>query len=432
METFHEDVAGTVLFCFLACLGSLVLAVQAKGWHGLCPYGGRLRVNLSRALAAALFISAYALYFSDPQHRNVRNIEGFMSLVSLVMGALLALVFLALSASISEEVRRWLVRARYSKLSGGTSQTGLSRLVVEGAGEIMLRGSWSVDAEGLLVILEPVPAARRLAHVLASCLPSNKDLAMILPLPRFPSKRNGDGISDDFREKFATLIDAAIERVGVVPPRSRLLIVGHAFRFLLMSPDALRGLLEKWRPERIVLLAPPLENPSLGSLADSLVSNTPKDLLQAFPGTGGLPISRFRRLIRAWIIAFLLVFPPALFLPWIFRARWWFVSGPSGAAVVSFWLAYHVRDPFREGESKDSSMARTIPTDSFFEHLRSVPSCRCIMVIAADDLGGFHRSSNTVPNELENIELVEEPRLLRGKMSTWPSLPARLERWLWG
>lgn len=432
METFHEDVAGTVLFCFLACLGSLVLAVQAKGWHGLCPYGGRLRGNQSRALAAALFILAYSLYFADPQHRNVRNIEGFMSLVSLVVGALLALVFLALSASLFEELRRWLLRRRLTRGIKGKPLPPLRREVVEGAGEIVFTESWTGRGEDLLVVMEPVPTARYLAQVIASSLSPERELAILLPFSHSKTSLASSVGTGGLTRKVELLLACLADRAGGNPSGVRLLLVGNASHLFLRSPEASNRLLDQWRPERIVLLAPPLRHSTKGALTDSLVSNTPLDLLRAIPGERWLQSSRFHRLIRLWLISFLLVLPLALILPWAFKARWWFLSGPAGAAVASFWLAFHIKDPFPDGDPGTRREREQKPGFAFLELAGKDPSCRCIMIIAADELGGFKKAGMETPDSHASLEVVAEPMLLRGKMYSWPSFPTRLKEWIWG
>jgi hypothetical protein len=90
MEVFHEDILETFLFSFLASLGIIQVMAARRGWHGLSVYGGRLHRGVNNALGAALLVFSYAWYFSDPLHRNVRNIEAFMSLVCLLLGILAA------------------------------------------------------------------------------------------------------------------------------------------------------------------------------------------------------------------------------------------------------------------------------------------------------------------------------------------------------
>src|SRR4030042_3234567 len=106
MEIFHENILETFIFCFLASLGIIQIMVGIRGWHGLSIYGGRVRRNLNNALGAGLVIFAYAWYFSNPEHRNMRNIEGFMSLACLVMGIVAAALLTAALASTAASLRR--------------------------------------------------------------------------------------------------------------------------------------------------------------------------------------------------------------------------------------------------------------------------------------------------------------------------------------
>jgi hypothetical protein len=439
MENFREDVVGTVLFCFLACLGALVLAVQAKGWHGLCPYGGRLRRNRSHALAAALFILAYALYFSDPQHRNVRNIEGFMSLVSLVIGAVLAAAFLAFSASLAEEVRRWFLRRKALGGWPGWPPPQWQALEVEGAGEVLFTEGWSGGKEDLLAVMEPVPASRHLALAIASHLRGRR-LAFLLPA--LPGRREStERRTRALQDQVSRLVGALGEKAGREGSGCRVLVVGDASRIFLPRWLPSPGPLEAWRPSKVVILAPPLREPGNGALTDSLISNTPLDLLRALPGEGGVAASSLRAFLGAWLVTFLLILPAAVLLPFLFRARWWFLSGPAGALVASFWLSFHLRNPFREREEAGEGMNGEAP---------AYPSCfpgteedtRYLIVIGSDELASPREPSAKDPSAINpalladlsvlHAEVIREPRLLRGKLFSWPSFPAKLEEWIWG
>lgn len=436
METFHEDVTGTILFCFLACLGALILAVQAKGWHGLCPYGGRLRRNRSHALAATLFFLAYSLYFSDPQHRNVRNIEGFMSLVSLVVGGALAAVFLALWASLAEELRRWLLRRKVL----GKRALGYRNLValkVEGAGEVLFTEGFSGGQDDLLAFMEPSPASRGLAEMLAAHLPGDKGLAFILPVPpkrgERAMKRVGENGSP--QERVKRLLDALEESRAEKARGCRVLVVGNASRLFLSPGLDPSGLLERWSPERVLMLAPPLPARDGSPGTDSLVSNTPLDLLRALPGEGGIPGHRMGAFLKAWSIAFLLMLPIALFLPLAFKARWWFLSGPTGAAVASFWVSFHLKGPGCASQGNNLNKAEKTSAPPAPATGADGTPFRCIVVVSSDDLGSLDSEGPGLIEmwgDVGSVEVVREPLLLRGKLLSWPSLPSKLEEWIWG
>ncbi len=74
--------------------------------NGLCIYGDRVSPRVNYAIGVPCLIFGYAYYFTNPEHQNTRNIEGFMSMACLAAGILAALAFTLLLSSLVQTLTR--------------------------------------------------------------------------------------------------------------------------------------------------------------------------------------------------------------------------------------------------------------------------------------------------------------------------------------
>ncbi|MGQ9474720.1 MAG: hypothetical protein ACUVRX_03380 [Actinomycetota bacterium] len=358
-EVFHEDIFETFVFCFLASLGIIQFMTARRGWHGLSLYGGRVRENVNRALGTALVIFAYAWYFSDPLHRNVRNIEALLSMVCLVLGILAAAAFSCLAASLSESLLRW--GRRDGREDGGDPAGAEIEIPLPGGAALIHGGSRAEGPERRLVVLcEPGGLNRHLARSLCRFLPRGTAAAFLwtrdLPFPEGEEGEEG-GPSPE------SLLHELEARELFSPQGSVFLGLGWGADWLL----AFRRKLEAdFQPASFTLLAPVLPVRGSMTLGDSLCSNTPLDILGFLAAARPWREGGFRSLLRVWAPAFGACALVSTGLTASLRLRWWFLSGPLGGTIASLWVAYYLdralrrrrAEPAREGW--ESRMARAL------------------------------------------------------------------------
>ncbi len=347
-EVFHEDILETFLFCFTASLGIIQLMAARRGWHGLSLYGGRVRENVNRALGAALLIFSYAWYFSDPLHRNVRNIEALMSMVCLILGILAAAAFSCLAASLSES----LLRRRRARLKGKSwkEEGELTEHALHAGTAVIRKCSRDTVAERRLVVLcEPGGLNRGLARSLSASLPEGTEAAFLwtgdfpaagegLSLERGPHRAEEereharrDGVCELLKE---------MEERGLFTPRGAVFLgLGWGAVQLLAS----RRLVEdSFRPASLVLLAPVLPDRRSMTLGDALRSNTASDILRALAAERPWREGGFRSMLRVFLPTCALCALASTALTASLALRWWFLSGPLGGVVASTWATYYL------------------------------------------------------------------------------------------
>ncbi|MBC7254422.1 MAG: hypothetical protein H5T72_10710 [Actinobacteria bacterium] len=407
-EVFHEDILETFLFFFLASLGIIQAMAARRGWHGLSLYGGRVRENVNRALGAGLVIFAYAWYFSDPLHRNVRNIEALMSMVCLVLGILAAAAFSLLAASLSEYLRRLRRGAGVGKPEGKGER---DRRVSLTGGTAILHGVPGAAGAGrrLVMVGEPGGLNRRLLGILARSLPPGTE-ALSLWTSEFPTLE-GEDPREAFRRPLCSMLEE-METRGVFSPQGSVFLgLGWGADQLLLARRFLEG---RFRPDSLVALAPVLPGPESPTLGDALLSNTPSDILGAVRAMKPWRESRFRSLLRAWIPTCALCVLAATALTASLQLRWWFLSGPLGGAVASLWLVYYLD---RTGRKKGVS-----PRKSWEEKAASALSslelrdgeCPLTVVLPGDIEGGLSQDIAS-RSGYPGFNMVTWPDALRGK-----------------
>lgn len=343
-EVFYEDILETFLFCFLVSLGIIQIAAARRGWHGLSLYGGRVRANLNHALGAALIIFGYAWYFSDPLHRNVRNIEALMSLVCLALGVVAAAAATALIASLAEALRRL---ARRGRREG----KGLSTEVFEfPEGKAVLTGSWGDNGKNLVVMVEPGMEGEKLLRALRASLPARGGI-----LSLHPRSGLGEGTAEKWageEEMMAMLSRLETER--------GLEVRGESFLALGWCANAalrLRRRLEEAREPRALLAVAPVAPYGESDLGgDALLSNTPLDILSFLYRNRPWDPRAVRRALTAWAPVFLASAALATAVTVAFDVRWKFISGPVAGFLLSLWVTYFLLARGRGGRTSSEAL----------------------------------------------------------------------------
>lgn len=324
-EIFYEDILDTFLFCFIASFGIIQVMVARRRWHGLSIYGGRLRPAVNYVLGAASVVFAYAWYFSDPLHRNVRNIEAFMSLVCLVLGILAAGTATALLSSLAEVLRRHLGRGR----KGRSSASLLERIELP-AGTVLASAAWGKPGENLVVVAEPGGGSESLMRGIFASLPPGH--GMLCLHPRQPPHGAGY-VAAGFAGTDVPGMLAGAERERAIDARGEVFMgVGWGGNALeLISPDVLSA----YRPRKILAIAPALPDRERDFVGDALLSNTPLDVLEVQVSRRPWREAAFSAIIRLWLPVLAVCVASATAVTVGFDVRWKLFSGPMTGLLVS-------------------------------------------------------------------------------------------------
>ena len=327
-EIFYEDVFETFLFCFLVALGIIQIAAARRGWHGLSIYGGRIRANVNNALGAALIIFGYAWYFSDPLHRNVRNIEALMSLVCLALGVVAATAATALLASLAEWRRR-------SARSGGARRGERDPETIEfPEGKAMLSGTWGKKGGNLVVLAEPGKGSEALLRALHASLPAAGGMLSLLPRSGL-----GEGDAEEWPgEGEMMLMLSRLQRErGLDAGGESFLGLGWCANAALRARPRLG---EAYGPRKLLAVAPIVPAAEGGFAGDAMLSNTPLDILSSLVRNRPWDARAARKAIASWAPVFLACAILATVVTVSFGVRWKFISGPAAGLFLSLWVTY--------------------------------------------------------------------------------------------
>ncbi len=412
-EIFYEDVLDTFLFCFIACFGIIQAMVARRGWHGLSVYGGRLKPALNYALGAVAVVFAYAWYFSDPLHRNVRNIEAFMSLVCLVLGILAAGAATALLSSLAEALRRRLGRGRR-----GRPASRLERMELP-EGTLLASPAWGEPGENLVVVAEAGRGCEKLMHAISTCLPEGRGMLCLHPRP----PRDGPGHGGIGSAVPGMLAGAERER-GIDARGEAFMGLGWGGSALqLLAPE----LLGAYQPRRALIVAPVVPERERDFIGDALLSNTPLDVLEVL--TAGRPWreAASRAILRLWLPVLAACVAAATAVTVGFDVRWKLFSGPMAGALISLWATYFLARwrGLLEGPGAEARAASRLrggrPGDAI---------CPFTVVLTADH--GLEAAAREVPGLEPGAVRVEYwADVLRGKFLLGGETPARLAALIW-
>lgn len=327
METFHENILQTFIFCFLASLGIIQIMVARKGWHGLSIYGGRVRKNVNYALGAALIIFAYAWYFSNPEHRNMRNIEGFMSMVCLVLGIMAALAATAIIASACEALRR---RRGHGGVNGDLAELYLPE------GVALLSTSWGIAGRNLVVIAEPGRGSEKVLRRMHAALPREWGFLSLQLSPQ-GSYDPSACVTDQWAGQVTGMLRHVEELEDIRLEKETFVSLGWASNGLFRLRPELEN---AYRPRQFLAVAPVIPDYRREFIGDALLSNTPLDILDTLLREKPWREGYFPAITRLWLPILVFCVILATLVTFIFDIRWKLFSGPLVGAVLSIWITY--------------------------------------------------------------------------------------------
>jgi len=372
MELFHEDILETFLFFFTAAMGVIQVMAARRGWHGLCLYGGRIRRGVNYVLGTSLLLFSYAWYFSDPLHRNVRNIEALMSMVCLFLGCLAAAAATALVASVSEAVRRRLRR----RPREGERERDPRALRLEGVTVLVAEG-WGRKGDNLVAVGEPGRDGERVARRIISLIPPDRGVMCVLPARSTLSSLLEEATPTG---SLADLLAECGRRAGVDPQGEVFLGLGWGANLLASRGEEL---VDAFRPARLLLLAPVMPDAEKGLLGDAFLSQTPADILECLLQEEPWRDRRLRSLARAWFPLFLLCAVPATAATVALHLRWSLLSGPLLGLVVSLWMAYYAAR--RRGLLASQASGEPETASALWRRLSGPSSLPRRVAVASDD-----------------------------------------------
>ncbi len=354
MEVFHEDILETFLFSLIVCFGILQIIGGRRGWRGLCIYGRRMYPQVNNAIGAACLIFGYAWYFTNPDHMNTRNIEGFMSILCMALGAVAAfsanVILSSLAGWISRRYRKrkWNRAARGGK--GRLQERSLAKVSATyyfpsaemAEGPLFVRRLVVTDQEGL---------TEELLDLLLRGA-GKKEVAVLEPDYDVLLGVNGGG-PRDFRSFLATSLEEISGTVGMIDERVEVVGLGAGANLLLAGGEVLGRRFPRCRGVAIYPLG--CED---GLVEDALKENTVAETVRAALGRG-IKISIIRKFFKMWLL--LLVFSMALSLgvAFAFDIRWKALSGTVIGFALSLYLLFlylEVKHPHLLGGSRERAM----------------------------------------------------------------------------
>lgn len=419
MEVFHEDVLETFIFCFIASFGIIQIMAGIRGWHGLSIYGGRVRRNVNNALGAGLIILAYAYYFSDPLHRNVRNIEGFMSLVALGLGVVAAAAVTLLLSAGSESARRYF-RSREGGRAPGEGD--LSALNLEDC-RAYLTSRWGERGDNLVVLAEAGRGVERLLRRLAASLPGGRGMLSLQLDPEGFNAEDRSGGEDDMKRALDSL--RKLEKQRCLAGETFVGLGWGADLLLQLRPE-LEG---EFKPKQLVAVAPVIPDYDLGFVGDAFLSNPPQDICEVLLLQRPWRERKLARLLRLWIPVAVALMLAGILLTFIFDVRWKLLIGPLGGLIASLWLTYFPavrRGLIEKGEGREEEIA------SVLRRLKigggEVP---LKVVITREDSGhiGSLRDTQKQAGDYSRVEVWSD--VLRGKFLLVGGTLPRLVNLIW-
>ena len=419
METFHEDVFLTFLFCFLVSTGILQIMVAWRGWHGLSIYGGRVRKNINYAMGTALVILGYAWYFSNPLHRNTRNIEGVMSMVCLILGVMAAGAVTAILASLSDGIRRWRGRR------GGAFNGGAVKRVPLSAGEAVLSSQWGDPGENLVLLAEPGRGSKAMISRIHSSLPSGRGFLAVRPSRGWLTGAEGQ-TGSGAKGELPALLEELEAREGLKLSGEVFMGLGWESSELVRARDELG---KAYGPKAFLFIAPVIPIYSQKLVGDALLSNTPLDIgdviLCAKPWRGG----NFKTLFRLWLPTLIACALAATAITFAFDLRWKLMTGPAVGLILSVWLTYFLAS--WRGLDLESGAAEAGLVSKISGLAAGHGGPPSTAVLTSEDCVSFEGLPEDVRSRYAKVQLRFWDNVLRGKFFLEEGTLRRLLNLIW-
>ncbi len=319
----HEDIIGTFIFFLITGFAVMQIMIGFRRTHGLSFYGAPIRPLVNYSVGGLLLAGGFAWYFSNPANRNVPGIEGFMSLVCMAAGFIIAALLTALLPTLAF----WLRRRRAA--GSWPDPESLTCFYSGPEGQLALAGAVPPVTDGRMTALVcDRDGITRLSSMLAQKLAAPGEPVALLAPYYFCDTATG-GVCD----AFVTLLDKLAAAAG--SDELELDVVGLGLGADLASRIPGEG--SGWRTHRVVLLNP---RPQEGSTLGALQKVTPGDIAAI---AWRERIWASARMKRIWGIAAgiaLLCVVVAVVIAGLVGVRWWPVAGTLAGLLVSAWFSY--------------------------------------------------------------------------------------------
>ncbi len=428
MEVFHEDILETFLFSLIVCFGILQIIVGRRGWRGLCVYGRRILPQINNAIGAACLIFGYAWYFTNPDHMNTRNIEGFMSIFCLALGAAAAFSATFILSSLWAVIERfhrkrgmnWKSRKGRRRPEGWRMARADATCYLMGASEAkespLIRRLVVTDQEGfsgeLLGLLKNVKGSEGVA-----VLEPNYDVLLGLD----------EGYPQNASFFLATALEEISEAIGLNDEKVEVVALGAGANLLLAGGEELG----RHFPRYMGIAIYPLGRED-GLVEDSFKENTVVETVQAALGRG-INLSRFREFFNLWLLLLLFSLAISLSVAFIFNIRWKALSGTVIGFVLSLYLLFlylSVKHPQMLGGRRERLMVGLIKESE--EAGSGEGSLRVILMVPPGSSSmkaflneGKEYGQARVKTGGNFLEVIHVPEMRSGFLSQ-PSVVARL------
>ncbi len=322
---FHENILETFIFSLVACFGILQAIIGWRGLHGLCVYGNRVSPRINYSIGAVCLIFGYAYYFTNPEHQNTRNIEGFMSMACLAAGILAAIALTLILSSAVQGLQRVRRRGK-ERTAGALSREAMEAKELDGLGTLYLpKAGGELAAVEKLVVVDREGYTRQLERALAG---AGAEGSAVLE----PDYAALAAAERDMATMAGRLYSLAVQETGAPEGGLAAVGLGAGASMLLAIMDEKEGLAST----REATCFYPLIRQG-GLLSDAYRENTLADLARTMMRefhTGALPA----RIYRAWAIIFVIAAAASFTFTFAFNMRWKVLSSLIAAVAASVYL----------------------------------------------------------------------------------------------
>ncbi len=323
----HEDIIGTFLFFLITGFAVFQIMIGYRRTRGLSFYGSAIRPWVNYAVGGLMLAGGFAWYFNNPNNRNVPGIEGFMSLVCMALGFIVAAALAALLPTLAARLRRRLEAASWA----GPAEVNYIYRGPEG--ELAVAGARPEETRRVAVLVCDLDGITRLSTGMAGALAAGGTTVALLAPSYFCSAARAEEASG-VCDAFVTLLDRLAAWASPDGPKLELDLAGLGLGADLVAHIPAEG--AGWNARRLVLLNP---RPRADSL-NALHSVTPGDILDITWRERIWSSARMRRIWGVMALFALICVVAAMVTTFSVGVRWWPVSGTLAGLLISVWVSY--------------------------------------------------------------------------------------------
>ncbi len=323
----HEDIIGTFVFFLITGFAVFQIMIGYRRTRGLSFYGSAIRPWANYVVGAVMLGGGFAWYFGNPNNRNVPGIEGFMSLVCMALGFIVAAALTALLPTLAARLRRRRAAVSWAK------PAELDYIYRGAQGELAIAGPRPAELRRLAVLVCDLDGIARLASGMAGALAAGGTLVALLA-PAYFCEATGAEDESGVCDAFIALLDRLADWAAPAGSVLELDVAGLGLGAELVSHIPVAG--AGWRARRLVLLNPRLPADSLNALR----AVTPGDVVDIAWREKIWSSARMRRIGGIMGLVALFCVVAALITTSTVGVRWWPVSGTLAGLLVSVWVSY--------------------------------------------------------------------------------------------